>query len=771
MEVPTAKTLSDIYPEDAVESQTKRWNSLIGKFKEDYGKFPDFISRSPGRVNIIGEHIDYSLYEVIPMAITADVLLAVSVHPQEPGPSTIRLVNVHPQKFESRTFDIPDTGDVHIDSTTLEWTNYFKSGLAGATELLRKNQKDFKQSAGMDIQADGTVPSGGGLSSSAAFVCASALATMKANGVDKVDKKELVEVAITSERAVGVNSGGMDQSASVFPVQGSALYVSFVPELSAQNIAFPEMKSPLVFVIAQSFVAADKHVTGPINYNLRVVEVTLAALVLAKIFRLKNLPNDAGPLGVSLRGFHDTYFQEIEGVENNHKVSKADFEEQCHTLVDKVEQYLPQEEGYTREQLSEILGMSIEDMEQKYMKKFPVRAERFKLRQRAMHVFQEAIRVLRFNELLHSEPPKTDVENADLLKACGALMNETQESCRDLYENSCPELDELCELARGAGSYGSRLTGAGWGGCSVHLVPENKVESVRQRWIDRYYRVKFPDITEERLKEAIVVSKPGSGSCVFELNGRESFMAVERSFLDSNALACRPPEFPESPIFNHKHPVLLCNVTSHQRTQARQLKHLPTMPVETRKMREREKEVHDSNQFTVKVSRLTRCQESKQAPFRLLDLPPELQLRIYEFAVCNDEPIDITVGRQTKQPYMSPRAQPALARTCRSICVDALKFYYAGNMFEANYCQRERQPSAIAIQWLHSIGASSRGLISSLQLYDASLIDDDQESLIGYEDDCLAMMMERFVESPSLGASFAMIRPGLHRVTFPRAQA
>ncbi len=55
MEVPTAKSLSEIYPEDAVESQTRRWNSLISKFREDYGKLPDFISRSPGRVNIIGE--------------------------------------------------------------------------------------------------------------------------------------------------------------------------------------------------------------------------------------------------------------------------------------------------------------------------------------------------------------------------------------------------------------------------------------------------------------------------------------------------------------------------------------------------------------------------------------------------------------------------------------------------------------------------------------------------------------------------------------------
>lgn len=60
------------------------------------------------------------------------------------------------------------------------------------------------------------------------------------------------------------------------------------------------------------------------------------------------------------------------------------------------------------------------------------------------------------------------------------------------------------------------------GGCSVHLVPEGKVEAVKNKWINEYYKKKFPDLTAEKLDEAIVVSKPGSGSCLFMLDGRES---------------------------------------------------------------------------------------------------------------------------------------------------------------------------------------------------------------------------------------------------------
>jgi galactokinase len=220
-------------------------------------------------------------------------------------------------------------------------------------------------------------------------------------------------------------------------------------------------------------------------------------------------------LGVSLRGFHDTYFEEKEGVQDNTKTSVADFETQLHKLVQHTQDYLTLEDGYTRSDICDLLGVSEDDLNQRYMSKFPVRAEKFMLRQRALHVFTEALRVIKFRSLL-SNPPSTDKE---YLQSLGDLMNSTQDSCRDIYDCSCPELDELCQLARAAGATGSRLTGAGWGGCSVHLVPKDKVEAVKKAWEEKYYRRKFPDITEEKLAQAVVVSKPGSGSMIYRITG------------------------------------------------------------------------------------------------------------------------------------------------------------------------------------------------------------------------------------------------------------
>lgn len=207
--VPVATSLKDIYTEDALPTQTKRWENLLSKFETTFSEPATFVARSPGRVNIIGEHIDYSLYSVLPMAITADALIAVSCSPQSSTDShfKLRIANVLHEKFPQREYDIPHHS-VDIDSKVHEWTNYFKCGLRGAIELLKKKHGANFKPKSMNVLMDGTVPAGGGLSSSAAFVSAAALAVMVANGESDIDKTELTELAIVSERAVGVNSGG-----------------------------------------------------------------------------------------------------------------------------------------------------------------------------------------------------------------------------------------------------------------------------------------------------------------------------------------------------------------------------------------------------------------------------------------------------------------------------------------------------------------------------------------------------------------------------------
>lgn len=204
-QVPRATILEDCYSRDQLDSLRPRWNTLLQKFEQHYNHKPDFVARSPGRVNLIGEHIDYSLYNVLPMAVSADVLIAVRAV-QAPDNGAILLVNnTDEAKFPGQVIELQGQ-HITIDATKHLWTNYFMAGLIGAVRLLKKRFPDFRINS-METVVDGNIPPGGGLSSSAAFVCASALAVMEAHQY-RATQNELLELAIVSERLVGVHSGG-----------------------------------------------------------------------------------------------------------------------------------------------------------------------------------------------------------------------------------------------------------------------------------------------------------------------------------------------------------------------------------------------------------------------------------------------------------------------------------------------------------------------------------------------------------------------------------
>lgn len=291
----------------------------------------------------------------------------------------------------------------------------------------------------------------------------------------------------------------MDQAASIFSERGFLLYTKFYPEFSVEHVPIPAADEEIVFLVAQSFVTSNKAETGPRHYNLRVAECTLAAVVLAKQHGIV-LEKDNSSLGYSLRNFHEEFMRKEGRLQDP-------FEHQLDSVIQTTTELLSQEQGYTREEIAKLLDITVDKLESQFLSAFPVEAERFLLRQRALHCFTEARRVLAFKACL-SQADKLDSKRIHYL---GQLLNETQESCRKDYECSCPEVDEICEIARRAGAWGSRLTGAGWGGCTVHMLPKSKVEAVSQALKDEYYS-KLTGLSEEQLAQAMVISKPSNGS-------------------------------------------------------------------------------------------------------------------------------------------------------------------------------------------------------------------------------------------------------------------
>lgn len=506
--VPQTESIAEVYATDDVSATNvapehqKRFNDLVTQFAKTYSHKPDFVSRSPGRVNIIGEHIDYNLYDVLPTAVSVDVIIAVKVVPNTGSESVVKIANVTPDKFPSREFTVPRDTDVEIDPKKHEWVNYYKAGLVGALKFLRKEKSSSFTPTSVEVLVDGNVPPGGGISSSAAFVCASALSVMKANNHD-VTKQDLLDLAVVSERAVGVYSGGMDQAASIFSRRGYLLYTQFFPKFEAQHVPIPKSDQEITFLMAQSFVASNKAETAPRHYNLRVAECTLAAVVLAAQHGL-TLQKDNSSLGFSLRNFHHEFMAKSGRLHDP-------LEYQIDSVIQSTMELLTQEQGYTREEIAKLLGITVDELESKFLSAFPVQAERFLLRQRALHCFKEARRVLDFKACL----AKASTLNSERITYLGQLLNKSQDSCRTTYECSAPQVDDICAIARRAGTWGSRLTGAGWGGCTVHMLPQSKVDAVIKALKEEYYLKNFPDISEEKLSEAMVISKPSNGAFMY----------------------------------------------------------------------------------------------------------------------------------------------------------------------------------------------------------------------------------------------------------------
>lgn len=465
----------------------ERYERLTKRFIEKFGDEPDFYVRAPGRVNVIGEHIDYELFSVFPAALSNDMVMAVKAvtEPQ------VHLTNLDSKDFPDKNFDLVGNGtDISIDSDNVTWGDYFKTCVIAASKYLVKQNPSFKP-VGLKLALDGNVPSGGGLSSSAAFVVSGTAAVLRANGVD-VEPETLQALSTTCEQLVGVNSGGMDQAASIFGEKDHGMLVNFRPTFGVEPFAFPALDDALVFLVSNSLVVVNKFESGPVHYNLRVVEDTLAANVLAKKMGVE-IPQDGNLQAGTLHGLVEAAYG--KGITIN----------KCIQAVNDALPILKRPGDWTAQEVAEVLGLSDSEFRQKYMSQFPVRFEKLKLWLRAKHVFEEAARVYEFINILKSG-------NKDCASQLAALINASHWSAQYQYENSHPDVDELVKIARRAGSLGSRVTGAGWGGCVVHLVPRSRVAAVKEAILKEYYAVKHPDAPAE----ALIESRPGSGACFVE---------------------------------------------------------------------------------------------------------------------------------------------------------------------------------------------------------------------------------------------------------------
>jgi len=203
-------------------------SSIEEKFLQTFGEEPDLIAAAPGRVNLIGEHIDYSEGFVLPFAIKDRTTAAI----RKRDDLTVRIASAQ-RRNKIVTVDI----------------NNVKPGLKGEWERYALGVLwSMGVKTGVDLLIDGHVPLGAGLSSSAALECSVATAVnhLFDMGFSLEDLARLTQKA--ENQYVGVPCGIMDQSVSLMATVGSALLLD-CRDLSTRNIPFDVASSGLELLI------------------------------------------------------------------------------------------------------------------------------------------------------------------------------------------------------------------------------------------------------------------------------------------------------------------------------------------------------------------------------------------------------------------------------------------------------------------------------------------------------------------------------------------
>jgi galactokinase len=331
------------------------------------------VYQAPGRVNLLGEHTDYSGGFCMPAAISFNTLVAAS-------PRDDSMLRMHSVEFgESAEVDLRELRVPAADGKT-RW-NFYVEGTAWSL-----TQEPGIALRGADLTITGNVPLGAGLSSSASVEVATATALLGIAG----QTLPKVTVALACQRAengyVHGSCGIMDQYISACGVRGNALAID-TRALTAELAPIPE---DLRLVVSNSMVT--HRVAGASPYAERRQQVEEAARVMGRQLR-------------------DVNVEELTAAQG--KMSREAF-------------------------------------------------------LRGRHVITDSARVPRGVALL----------KAGDAAGFGALMTEAHASFRDDFGASCVECDLLVRLALELeGCLGSRLTGGGFGGCTVSLVKAETAES------------------------------------------------------------------------------------------------------------------------------------------------------------------------------------------------------------------------------------------------------------------------------------------------------
>lgn len=486
--------LSRVYGEDNPNMESKRrlLTSMLRSYLNEFGNEDVIITRAPGRVNIMGRHIDHQGGHGNMIAVDRDVYLVIGARKDR----QVHLRNLAPHQFADRNFDIDELmADYHggswldflnsqavrdkIAAAHGDWAQYIKSPIV----RFQVEYPDHRLK-GMNILVAGSIPIAAGLSSSSAMVTATTEGLVALNGLD-VAPERFVELCGEGEWYVGTMGGAGDHAAMKFARQGQVVQVGFFPFGATDTVPFP---ADYLFVVCNSHVKARKSAGAKDMYNHRVACYNIGRELLKKEFpehaeKIQHLRDfNVRTLGVGCIALLRMLKRLPESITRQEIAARITAERYLSTHSEAIDSY----------PVRSVVMYGLSECERSRTCPEILRGGGVREFGRWMNISHDGDRVASWDQDDNSWPYALDYSDAAMdeliAKAEEGLLEADLAFQPGAYMCSVPQIDRMVDIALSVeGVHGAQILGAGLGGCILVLVHKDYYEDLDRAMTRRYY--------------------------------------------------------------------------------------------------------------------------------------------------------------------------------------------------------------------------------------------------------------------------------------------
>ena len=466
------------------------------------------IVRAPGRLNLMGRHVDHRGGAVNVMAIDREIVFVAAARNDD----QVRLVNVDSRRFAEREFSISEllgsmrwddwlsyVNSQHVREILLrsqgDWSNYIKAS------LLRLQQGYHQvRILGMDAAVAGDVPTAAGLSSSSALVVASAEAAVAFNALD-VTPSELVDFCGEGEWFVGSRGVAGEHAAISLGKRGSIAHVRFFPFNVAGLCSLPDNCQIL---IADSGQATDHSASATDHFDQTMASYELGFMLLKdRLVQYDHLLEHLRDVNVQRLNcsISDIYRMLLQIPEQISRQELVEMLSGRHRQ--RLEELFDSHKPCESYKLRGLLLYGIAECQRSLMCPDILQSGDLELFGKLMNISHDGDRVCRYKAAGETaRGPKRsaymyDASNLAIGGLCDSLASEDPQRVLDAqlymqaggYRCSTDQIDKMVDIALSVpGVYGAQLAGAGLGGCIMVLAMPRAMKDLQKVLKRDYYQ-------------------------------------------------------------------------------------------------------------------------------------------------------------------------------------------------------------------------------------------------------------------------------------------